>query len=190
MTILDFFEKSTGRWAVQRTTHHLAFKMSEAGESEVIIQSLVSAEAQVETVCQMHGFTRAQAMGGAHFSWGGTVEFDTKNHVGETTLVAIPDPMDCSRGQILRDKGYAQEIPAIGTYHLSDEDVLTVITPYEGTEAEEKVWFVTPNCRVRVSLVRVRNGVTTMTFCSEIRRLSPEEVNRLAAELNLRDSQL
>ncbi|WP_287128032.1 phycobiliprotein lyase [Candidatus Cyanaurora vandensis] len=185
MNVLDFFEKSTGTWSVQRTTHHLAFKMSEAGESEVNIQALGPTDAQVAQVCAMHEFDASDALGGAYFTWGGTVEFDEKKHAGETTLVAIPDPEDPQQGQILRDKGYAQEVPAVGRYQINPEGVLTVVTPYQGTEAEEKVWFVTPNCRARVSLVRVRGGVTTMTFCSEIRRLSPEEVNRLAAEINL-----
>ncbi len=47
MDAMEFFQLSTGKWRSQRTTHHLAFKRSEKGESEIQIKALAADDPQV-----------------------------------------------------------------------------------------------------------------------------------------------
>jgi phycoerythrin-associated linker protein len=47
-----------------------------------------------------------------------------------------------------------------------------LITEYDRAAAEEKIWFVNPNVRCRVSLIKTSagTGVVTASFSSEIRQ--------------------
>ena len=74
----------------------------------------------------------------------------------------------------MRDQGYAETIPAVGEYNITQDDAFVLITPYEQASAEEKIWFVNPNFRLRVSLIKTSRGtgVLTASFSSEIRSLS------------------
>jgi phycoerythrin-associated linker protein len=91
-------------------------------------------------------------------------------------LVPIPDPEDPNRGDLLRDRGYAEEMAAIGKYHFTDDGTFVLITPYERASAEEKIWFINPNVRCRVSLIKTSagSGVVTASFSSEIRQTAKD----------------
>ncbi len=47
MNAMEFFEKSSGVWRSQRTTHHLAFKRAEMGGSEIRVQALPKDNSQI-----------------------------------------------------------------------------------------------------------------------------------------------
>lgn len=89
-------------------------------------------------------------------------------------LVPIPDAEKPSQGQLLRDRGYAETVPAIGRYQLTEDGTFILITEYDRAAAEERIWFGTPNLRFRVSPIKTGNGagVTTASFSSEIRLIS------------------
>jgi phycoerythrin-associated linker protein len=74
----------------------------------------------------------------------------------------------------LRDQGYAEEIAAIGDYTLTEDGTFVLITAYDRAAAEEKIWFVNPNVRCRVSLIKTSagTGVVTASFSSEIRQVA------------------
>ena len=40
MDALKFFQNSSGKWRSQRTTHHLAFRRAEIGDSEIYVEAL------------------------------------------------------------------------------------------------------------------------------------------------------
>jgi len=44
MDIQEFFELSAGKWFSHRTSHHLAFKQSESGKSDITIEMLEDPE--------------------------------------------------------------------------------------------------------------------------------------------------
>jgi phycoerythrin-associated linker protein len=93
---------------------------------------------------------------------------------GSCILVPVPDPTRPNRGKLLRDQGYAETIAAAGEYHLTEDGTFVLLTSYERAAAEEKIWFVNPNLRMRVSLIKTSegSGVVTASFSSEIRSLS------------------
>ncbi|MEH2202490.1 MAG: phycobiliprotein lyase [Nostoc sp.] len=174
MEITDFFELSIGRWRSQRSAHHLAFAHFEEVLSNIEIESLSTNDPAVVAICQLYNTEPASITHPFRMTWEGESDWDDKPISGSTVLVPIPDVENPSRGKLLRDKGYAETIPAVAKYHLSDDGIFTLLTEYELAAAEERIWFANPNLRFRVATIKTSDGkgVTTASFSSEIRSLS------------------
>jgi len=86
-------------------------------------------------------------------------------------LVPVPDAENPQKGKLLREEGYAETIAAVGNYHLSEDGTFILQTEYDRAAAEERIWFANPNLRFRVATIKTSNGkgITTASFCSEIR---------------------
>jgi phycoerythrin-associated linker protein len=177
MDITQFVEQSIGRWRSQRSAHHLAFRHFEAVESVIDITMLPGTDARVVDLCKAYGVDPSHTVTPFHMSWEGQSDWDENSEVikGSTVLVPVPDRESPDRrGQLLREQGYAETIPAAGQYHITDDETFVLVTPYDNAAAEEKIWFGTPNLRFRVSLIKSSNGtgVVTAAFASEIRDLA------------------
>ncbi len=172
MNAMEFFQKSSGLWRSQRTTHHLAFKRAEMGGSEIRVQALAADNPQIIELCQMHAIDPALAVGGAFVSWDGTMAWDRNDgevHEGKTVFALVPDDATGRSGRLLREKGYAEIVPVIGRYEMDDEDGLVLLTEYETMSSRERFWFADANTRVRNSTVKRFGGFSSATFCSETR---------------------
>lgn len=169
MNIQEFFQLSAGKWFSQRTSHHLAFKQSESGKSDLKIEMLAEDAPVVIQLCEQHGFDPALAWGPAQVTWDGTMEWDKDKHAGSAILVPIPDPDQPNEGKLLRDMGYAEKAPVAGRYIMGSDDALTLITEYETMYSEERIWFASPNLRLRTSILKRFGGFNMASFCSEIR---------------------
>lgn len=103
---------------------------------------------------------------------GSQSDWDDSEIKGTCVLVPIPDPDSPHRGKLLRDQGYAETIAAAGDYYFTEDGTFVLVTAYERAAAEEKIWFVNPNVRCRVSLIKTSagSGVVTASFSSEIRQ--------------------
>ena len=173
MDIQQFVEQSIGQWRSQRSAHHLAFGHFEAIESDIEIHSVALDDARVIELCQSHEFDPELALSPFHMSWSGTTDWDDSEKMeGSCILVPIPDPGNLSRGKLLRDRGYAETMAAAGEYHFTDDGTFVLVTHYDRAAAEEKIWFINPNVRCRVSLIKTSagSGVVTASFSSEIRQ--------------------
>jgi phycoerythrin-associated linker protein len=175
MDITKFVELSLGCWRSQRSAHHLGFSYFEQVISTIEIESLELDDPQVINLCNSHKIAPQLASFPFKMSWEGESDWDDNEVVkGSTILVPIPDSQEPNKGRLLREQGYAETIPAVGNYHFNDDGTFVLLTNYERATAEEKIWFVTPNLRCRVSFIKTSdgNGVTTASFASEIRSLS------------------
>jgi len=169
MNIEEFFALSAGRWFSHRTSHHLAFKQSEDGKSDITIEMLAADHPEVVKLCQQYEINPQAASCGARVTWNGTMEWDEEKHTGSTVLVTIPDPHSPKEGKLLREMGYAEKAPVAGTYKIGDDDALTLVTEYETMWSEERLWFASPNLRMRVSVLKRFGGFSMASFTSEIR---------------------
>lgn len=171
MDAMEFFQLSTGKWRSQRTTHHLAFKRSEAGESNILVEALGADHPKVIEICELHQVDPKLAIGGAFVSWQGAMGWDREdeNHEGSTVFSLIPDADNPRQGSLLRERGYAEIVPVAGRYEMDDEDALVLITEYETMSSIERFWFVSPSIRMRTSTVKRFGGFSTATFCTEFR---------------------
>ncbi|WP_347178965.1 phycobiliprotein lyase [Roseofilum casamattae] len=187
MDLNQFVEQSIGQWRSQRSAHHLAFAQFEQVRSTIDIAALPTDDPGVLEVCTLYNIDPARVISPFQMSWQGESNWEDdwddegeenskpdENLSGSCILVPVPSSENINQGQLLRDRGYAETIPAIGNYSLDNEGMFTLITPYDNAAAEERIWFGTPNLRFRASFIKTSSGqgVTTASFSSEIRSLS------------------
>lgn len=177
MNIDEFVQHSLGLWRSQRSAHHLAFHHFEEVTSEIEIQPLDNSDARVIELCKANQIDPHLVSSPFYMAWEGESDWDEDEVLsGSTVLVPVPDPDNPNKGRLLREQGYAETVPAIGYYQLVEDGSFILSTQYERASAEEKIWFATPNLRLRVSLIKTGDGkgVTTASFSSEIRALTPK----------------
>lgn len=173
MDITEFVAKSIGHWRSQRSAHHLAFGHFEAVQSEIDILSLELDDPAVIELCQTYHVDPQTVVSPFRMSWQGHSDWEDSEVIkGTCVLVPVPDPDRVNCGKLLRDQGYAEEIAAVGEYTLTQDGTFVLVTAYDRAAAEEKIWFVNPNVRCRVSLIKTSagSGVVTASFSSEIRQ--------------------
>ena len=177
MDISEFVKNSIGNWRSQRSAHHLAFGHFEAVQSEIEITSLTTDAPEVVELCQAYNVDPQEAIAPFRMSWQGQSDWEDSEPIkGSCVLVPVPDRDRPNCGKLLREIGYAEEVAAVGEYHFTDDDTFVLVTPYDRASAEEKIWFVNPNVRCRVSLIKTSagTGLVTASFSSEIRQKAQE----------------
>jgi hypothetical protein len=186
MDVMEFFQLSAGKWRSQRTTHHLAFRLAEAGESEIQIKALAVDHPKVLEICELHQVDPSLAVGGSLVSWQASMGWDQadENHEGSTVFVLVPESAGARQGTLLRERGYAEVVPVAGHYYMDDEGALVLTTEYETMSSIERFWFASPSLRMRTSTVKRFGGFSTATFCTEFRiadaagtEVSPDQIH-------------
>ena len=172
MDIDTFVARSLGQWKSQRSAHHLAFAHFEEIRSIIKIAALDKGDPAVVELCKDQGADPTKIATPFKMSWEGETDWNEEDVLkGETILVPIPDLGGTNSGQLLRDQGYAETIPAAGHYVINSDETFVLTTAYDRAAAEEKIWFANDNLRFRVSLIKTSNGkgVTTASLSSEVR---------------------
>ncbi|NEP85406.1 MULTISPECIES: phycobiliprotein lyase [Okeania] len=188
MTMMDFFLKSEGIWFSQRTVHHFDSVQDESGKSNLIVKVLTKDDPKVLEVCEQQNLNPALATGGASFNWQDNLDDDEPNPNYAAILVDIPDSQTGLTGKFLRNRGYVEGIPVVGRYHFATDGVLTIDTEYERNQGQERCWFLTDDFRVRVSTVRMMNGVNLMAYCSERRCITRKQLEEMIQKNSARIS--
>ena len=174
MDIKEFFQLSAGKWFSQRTSHHLPLEQAENGKSEIRIEILSPDDAATINLCQQYGIDAGLVWGGARVTWDGTMEWDKVKKAGSSILIPIADPEKPNQGKLLRDVGYAGKAGIAGRYILGNDDALTLISSDETMYSEERIWFASPNLRLRTCILKRADGFSNASFCSEIRMAIPQ----------------
>ncbi|MBW4554023.1 MAG: phycobiliprotein lyase [Aphanocapsa sp. GSE-SYN-MK-11-07L] len=169
MDIKDFFQISAGKWFSHRTSHDLASNQSESGKSDLNIELLEKTDPVVVQICQQHQVQPDLAVCGLRVSWEGYMQRDPSKLKGSTVLVPIADIAQVGAGQLLRKSNSDKKIANTGRYELGTDEALTLITEDESLYAEERIWFASPNLRLRTSVVKHLDGFSLASFSSEIR---------------------
>jgi CpeS-like protein len=186
MDAMEFFRLSAGRWKSQRTTHHLAFRRAELGESEIQVETLAADHPEIIELCKFHQIDPTLAGGGCQVSWNGSMSWDRDTeggHEGKTIFALVPEPTDRRQGKLLRDRGYAEIVPVVGHFQMDEDDGLVLLTEYETMSSRERFWFPSPDLRMRTSTVKRFGGFSTATFCTEA-RIQPNTVMTNHADLD------
>lgn len=188
--MMDFFRKSEGVWFTQRTVHHFDEVPDESGESQLHVQLLDPGDTRILEVCQSQGIDPAIAAGGGSFMWQPHQEGLAPNPNNAAVLVDVPDDVTRRSGKLLRNQGYVELIPVVSRYWFGQDGILTIDTDYENNQGQERCWFITDDFRVRVSTVRMMNGVYLMTYCSERRLVSEAELMAMVERNRIRTSHM
>lgn len=172
MDIVEFFQLSAGKWRSHRMTHHLVFKKAEMGDSDIDVEFLAATHPDVIELCQTHQIDSNLSVGGSLVHWNGTMQWDYReddNHEGKTVFAIVPDADNPCQGRMLRERGYAEIMPVVGRYQMDDAGTLLLNTDYEIMSAIERFWFVSPNVRMRLSVVKLYGGFSNAALCTETR---------------------
>ncbi len=187
MTMMDFFRKSEGSWYSQREVHHYDLLNNETTESNLIIQVVEKQDPRVAEICQAQNIDVNLAAGGGAFLWQQDLDDEEPNPNYAAVLIDVPDNAIGRSGKLIRNKGYVEVAPVICRYWFGQDGILTIDTEYENSQGQERCWFVTNDFRVRVSTVKLMDGVQLSTYSSERRCVSPDrlteflEINRQRA---------
>lgn len=188
MTMMDFFRKSAGTWLTQRKVHHFDRLADESGESNLIVQLIEAQDPRVQQVCDEQGVNPARAMGGASFLWQDSLDDVSPNENYAAILIDVPDDKTRRTGKLIRNRGYVEGIPVICRYWFGQDGVLTIDTEYENNQGQERCWFVTDDFRIRVSTVKLMDGVQLAAYCSERRCVSDDRLQAMVQQNLARSS--
>ncbi|MDJ0737556.1 MAG: phycobiliprotein lyase [Nostocaceae cyanobacterium] len=168
MNIEEFLQLCAGKWFAHRTSHDFANNKSEEGKSEIIVENLPVEHPEVVKICQHYQIQPNPISFGAKFNWNDTTKLNQKN-VGSTVVVLVPDADNPHQGKLLHQfpPGGGKQIA--GRYEMGSDEALTLITESDTIYSEERLWFASPNLRMRVSVTKVNGDFTTTAFTSEIR---------------------
>ncbi|MBD0385919.1 MAG: phycobiliprotein lyase [Nostoc sp. C3-bin3] len=169
MNIEEFFQLSAGKWFSHRTSQHLAFNQSEHSKSDIIIETLAVDDPEVIKVCQQYEINPSSASCATKITWNGTMEKDQTKHSGSTVLVSVPDANNPDQGKLLREVVDAKETPVAGHYKFDSDGALILTTEDETMKSEERLWFASPNLRMRANVLKSFGGFSIASFTSEIR---------------------
>lgn len=189
MTMMDFFRKSEGIWLTQRNVHHFDSVSDESGESNLIVKVVEPSDPRIQQVCSLRNIEPDRAKGGASFNWLANTKDSEPNPDYEAVLIDIPDDATGLTGKIIRDKGYVEGIPVVSRYWFGQDGILTINTDYDNNQGQERCWFITDDFRVRVSTVKMMNGVNLMTYCSERRCVSSEILEQMVQNHHIENQQ-
>ena len=122
---------------------------------------------------------RTVTKGGGSFLWQDNLDEAPPNDDYAAVLIDIPNDDTLKSGQLIRDRGYINKKPVISRYWFGNDGILTINTEYDTKQGQERAWFLNDDFRIRVSSVRMMNGVNLTTYCSERRCVSPQSLDAL-----------
>ncbi|BAY66249.1 hypothetical protein NIES22_63620 [Calothrix brevissima NIES-22] len=169
MNIEEFFELSAGKWFSHRTSHILASQESESGKSNIIIEMLTADLPEVIKLCQINEVNPSHVGCAIKVTGSSAIAGDKEKHSGTNILVSIPDADNPNQGNFLWDKGNAEKASVAGRYTLGSDEALTLTIQSETISTQERLWFASPNLRMRVSVIKHQGGYSLTSFTSEIR---------------------
>ncbi|MCU0548618.1 MAG: phycobiliprotein lyase [Leptolyngbya sp. Prado105] len=169
MDIIEFFQESAGKWSSMRTSHYLTSKQQEGGKSTIEIDLLEKSDPAVIQLCELCHEDPATALCGLRVNWDGTLDSNDKKQKGLMVLVPIADPETSNTGKLLQNRGDGEKTAIVGRYEMADNHELTLITESDTIHSQERLWFESPNVRLRHSSVKQLGGFSMASFYSEIR---------------------
>lgn len=171
MDIKEFFEQSAGKWFSQRTSQHVEFRQAENGKSTIVMEMLAADDPEVIKLCQEYHIDPQLALCGTKITWDGTIVWDKtqQQQRGANVLVLIPDSDKPNQGKLLRSMGYGKKTAVVSRYALGSDDILTLIAEDETMYSEDRIWFASPNLRMRTNILKNSDGFNQASLCSEIR---------------------
>ena len=172
ITIKEFIDKSIGEWKSIRSTHTLAFQEFENTNSSLIIsyQNIGSNEV-LEIKNRFNSSIKISFA--IKITWKSFSEWPTENKSYESNTTLIFVPKDEFTGILIKDKGYAEQIPSSSRYIIDESNTFNIETEYNSTISEEKIWFLTENVRSRYSIIKnkINKGILQTSHATEIRKI-------------------
>jgi CpeS-like protein len=172
MTIQNFLEMSVGKWFSQRTSHQLLSQQSEHSSSQIVIASVAADHPQLLSLCQQHQVDLSHTTGGIEVQSQAKPQWNApKNAAVPASIISCLMPVVTSAtaqtGEVLWSSN-GQPMP-LGKFQMGADGSLTLFLASPSMQIEERIWFASPNLRLRTSVQKSAVGWSLASFCSEIR---------------------
>ena len=173
ITIKEFIDKSIGEWKSLRSTHTIAFQEFENTTSKIFISYLSLDSNEVKDLLKQFSFSLNPQFA-IKIIWQATSDWEIEENSDSSETILIFSQKDINSGIILRNKGYAELIHTYSNYFIDKQEHLNIITKYNSTISEEKIWFISKNLRARYSLIKNKEfgSLIQTSHSSEIRKLT------------------
>jgi hypothetical protein len=174
MTIIEFFERSVGKWRCQRSSYHLgqADQWNHCDSTYLTQEILPPKAGDVLHLCELCHRDARDALGGLYTQW----QKSQAQSAGSSLLVplkarASPETLP-TQGRILRSVPGSP--PTLFHYQFGSHDCLILTSDRNHHYVEERIWFAAMDLRLRTSLISIQGhrAFTMSCFHSET-RLSP-----------------
>ena len=172
ITIKEFIDRSIGVWKSIRSTHTLAFQEFENTNSSLIISYQNIGSKEVLEIKNRFNYSMNLSFA-IKITWKSLSEWATENKSHESNTILIFVPKDEFTGILLKDKGYAEQIPSSSRYIMDESNTFNIQTEYKSTISEEKIWFLSKNVRSRYSVIKnkINKGILQTSHATEIRKI-------------------
>lgn len=172
MDINKFLEQNEGKWFSQRTIYNLNQETAENSKSNLSIELLKPDNEMLVKLCQQQEINPTAAIGAIKTNWDNSIDGGKKAEKGTNLLVLIANDEQTQEGKILLSN--QNKTASVGSYVLGEDEALTLILKENKLQSQERIWFVSPNLRLRTSLIKQGDKFISTSFYSEIRRLNVE----------------
>jgi hypothetical protein len=167
MNVVDFFELSVGKWFSHQSSHDQNLRPQDGGKSNLIIETIATDGPVVTQLCLDHNIDPSQALYAVKMTWDGAITLPAPKLAGSAILVPIAGD-SAHEGRLLR-KSVDSARSLAGRFLLNTNDELVLMSELDAGYLEERVWFESPNVRLRHGILKTSDHLSQTMFCSEIR---------------------
>lgn len=175
MDLPEFLHLCAGNWFSQRTRYAFGSQTVESHKSEVVVEVSSELEPGLSAALTAEGHGNPADLLVLKLSWDTASDWGKPKKTGLVYSVFLPDSP--SAGRLWRAPLPGQQTGFSGVYELGEDEGLAYTLASGGVKTEERLWFASPNLRLRTCLIHQGAGVTHSAFYSEIRKLPPQSMS-------------
>lgn len=159
MEIKEFLELWAGQWFAQRTSYQLHQAAIDNSKSEMTVAYLETAHPGVIKLCQRYEVESNLSLGAIQVHWDTSVDWGKSKQTGSNLLIFL------ETGEFLQTNHR-------GEYALGNDEALTLSIDSPELHCTERIWFASPNLKLRTVLTRYPDLRTQTAFYTEIRKMA------------------
>lgn len=173
MDIKTFLEQTDGEWFSQRTIYNLTEEENEVtnAKANLTVQVLPSDEDQVVNIIKDFSLNTDAILGAISSTWDNSPDWGKPKEQGSTVLVLVQNEENSQAGKIFRVINKPDKKVITGQYILGKDEALTLILEQNNHSIEERIWFASPNLRMRTIIYKRDQKCIKTSFYSEIKRI-------------------
>lgn len=175
MELSAFLSLCEGKWFSQRTHYAFGPQQADSHKSELTIEILPTLAEELVAVWPSWGDALNSSALIIQTSWDNAVDWGKPKQCGSLILAFLPDLTSGQQGQLWRSPWVHQREGFRGRYYLGEDESLSYSWKQGDLTSQERLWFASPNLRLRTCLIQKGDDFSHSAFYSEIRKLPPQK---------------
>ncbi|MBJ7898850.1 MAG: phycobiliprotein lyase [Cyanobacteria bacterium RI_101] len=172
MDLPEFLHLCAGKWFSQRTRYAFGSQTAESHKSEIVAEVSSQLEPDLSAALAAEGYGPSPDLLILKLTWETTGDWGKPKKTGAVHSVFLPDSPRA--GRLWRAPLPGRETGLSGAYELGEDEGLAYLLESGDVKTEERIWFASPNLRLRTCLIHQGTAPIHSAFYSEIRKLPPQ----------------